>query len=152
MPVPLTKPGLSSLKCTSQAWKALILRLHPDNAHHTRGIKETLALCALDPPVTDPETLNLLQKSLDGIEDGEVPNGANRRGIARTLWEKAVKKKPGDEKLQLRWYQLSAEKSDWKSAQQVRYTTSSTLLEDAGRHQSADQLYSGVLGCDEPTK
>lgn len=37
----------------------------------------------------------------------------------RALWEKASKAKPKDLDLQMRWFNLSFENDDWKSAQKV---------------------------------
>jgi N-terminal acetyltransferase B complex non-catalytic subunit len=105
--------GLSSwLIGILQAWKALILCHYDDEAHHKRGVTETLALCKLDPPVAEVEVINLLQTSLDNIPD--------QKQLSQSLWEKAAKRKPQDEKLQRRWYTFATGRNDWKSAQKVR--------------------------------
>lgn len=82
-----------------------------DEAHHQRGIAETLEVCKAEPPITDLETLDILFQTLQKM-DGH----ADTRSM---LWEKAAKAKPKDLELQIRWFQSAFEDDDWKSAQKV---------------------------------
>lgn len=82
-----------------------------DEAHHQRGIAETLEVCKAEPPTTDLETLDILFQTLQKM-DGH----ADTRSM---LWEKAAKAKPKDLELQIRWFQSAFEDDDWKSAQKV---------------------------------
>ena len=97
-----------------QAWKAYILYRHLDEAHYQRGVAETLALCKLEPPITDGEALSILQETLDGVKTQAQP--------AHLLWEKAAKAKPQDEKLQRDWFWTTMSRNDWKGAQKVRHS------------------------------
>lgn len=57
--------------------------------------------------------------------------------LRSAIWEKAAKAKPQDHTLQMRWFTLGFEASDWKTAQKV----SSGGLYEMGmayRHQIAD--------------
>ncbi|KAJ5725716.1 uncharacterized protein N7483_007073 [Penicillium malachiteum] len=93
------------------AWKANIYTLMADEAHRERGRKETLDICKAEPPTIDLDTLDLLFRTLNKME-----------GHAETkslLWERAVKAKPQDEELQMRWFTFAYEDEDWKSAQKA---------------------------------
>lgn len=39
--------------------------------------------------------------------------------LRSAIWEKAAKAKPQDHTLQMRWFKLGFEASDWKTAQKV---------------------------------
>ncbi|KAL1987664.1 hypothetical protein VTN96DRAFT_2905 [Rasamsonia emersonii] len=94
-----------------RAWKAHILFRHADEAHHQRGIAETLEICNLEPPTTDLDTLDILHQTLQKLDGHE----ATMRG----LWEKAAKAKPQDLEVQMRWFTYAFEDGDWKSAQKA---------------------------------
>lgn len=95
----------------SQAWKAHILFLHPDQTHSQQGIAATLEICKLDPPTTDLDTIDLLSSTLRAVPGHD--------GTARSLWEKAAKAKPQDHEIQSQWFTRSFEGEDWQSAQKV---------------------------------
>ncbi|KAL2215610.1 cytoskeleton organization protein [Thermoascus aurantiacus ATCC 26904] len=94
-----------------RAWKAHILFRHADEAHHQRGIAETLEICNLDPPTTDLDTLDILHQTLRRLDGHEA--------TARALWEKAAKAKPQDLEVQMRWFTYAFEDGDWKAAQKA---------------------------------
>ncbi|EPS28723.1 hypothetical protein PDE_03669 [Penicillium oxalicum 114-2] len=94
-----------------KAWKAHVLWRHADEAHHKRGIAETLELCNAEPPTTDIDTLDLLFKTLQKIE-GQDATRSN-------LWERAAKAQPQDLEIQGRWFTYAFESNDWKSAQKA---------------------------------
>ncbi|KAL2007064.1 hypothetical protein VTN00DRAFT_8502 [Thermoascus crustaceus] len=94
-----------------RAWKAHILFRHADEAHHQRGIAETLEICNADPPTTDLDTLDILNQTLRRLDGHE--------GTMRALWEKAAKAKPQDLEVQMRWFTYAFEGGDWKSAQKA---------------------------------
>lgn len=82
-----------------------------DEAHHQRGITETLDICKSDPPITDLETLEILIKTLKKLDGHEEAQSA--------LWEKAAKAKPLDYEIQIRWFSDAFEEDKWKTAQKV---------------------------------
>lgn len=84
---------------------------HADEAHHNRGIAETLELCKAEPPITDLETLEILFQTLQKL-DGQGD-------IRASLWDKAAKAKPQDLEIQLRWFNIAFGETDFKSAQKV---------------------------------
>ncbi|KAJ5647149.1 hypothetical protein N7490_003521 [Penicillium lividum] len=94
-----------------KAWKAHVLFRMADEAHHQRGITETLELCQAEPPTTDTDTLDILFQTLQKM-DGH----ADTRSM---LWEKAAKAKPQDMEIQLKWFTFAFEDDDWKSAQKA---------------------------------
>ncbi|KAJ5556414.1 hypothetical protein N7494_000329 [Penicillium frequentans] len=94
-----------------KAWKAHVLFRMADEAHHQRGIAETLEVCKAEPPINDLDTLDILFQTLQKM-DGH----AETRSM---LWEKAAKAKPKDLELQMRWFQSAFEDDDWKSAQKA---------------------------------
>ncbi|KAF3481657.1 uncharacterized protein GIQ15_04416 [Arthroderma uncinatum] len=94
-----------------KAWKANILFSHADDAHRQRGIAETLQLCSSTPPVTDLEALNILQDTLNEV--------GGHGDTARALWQNAAKAKPQDLEVQLRWFRVSSDAGDWKTAQKA---------------------------------
>ncbi|KAL3468340.1 N-acetyltransferase B complex non catalytic subunit-domain-containing protein [Aspergillus heterothallicus] len=94
-----------------KAWKAHILHRHADDAHHQRGITETLALCKAEPAVTDLDTLDILYETLQRMSGHE--------DTMRSIWERAAKAKPQDIDIQTRWFEYAFEKDDWKSAQKA---------------------------------
>lgn len=94
-----------------QAWKAHVLFRHVDEAHHKRGVVETLELCNAEQPATDLETLDILHDTLERMPD--------QKEAKRFLWEKAAKAKPQELEIQMRWFTYAFENDDWKSAQKV---------------------------------
>ncbi|KAF7717372.1 Cytoskeleton organization protein Dec1 [Penicillium ucsense] len=94
-----------------KAWKAHVLWRHADEAHHKRGITETLELCNAEPPTTDIDTLDILFRTLQKL-DGHETTRSN-------LWERAAKVKPQDLEIQGRWFTYAFESNDWKSAQKA---------------------------------
>ncbi|KAJ5812172.1 N-acetyltransferase B complex non catalytic subunit-domain-containing protein [Penicillium riverlandense] len=94
-----------------KAWKAHVLFRHADEAHHKRGIAETLELCNAEPPTTDLDTLDMLHRTLQKM-DGQAQTRSN-------LWEKAAKAQPQGLEIQTRWFTYSYEGDDWKSAQKA---------------------------------
>ncbi|KAL2833431.1 N-acetyltransferase B complex non catalytic subunit-domain-containing protein [Aspergillus cavernicola] len=94
-----------------KAWKAHILHRHADDAHHRRGIAETLDLCKAEPAVTDLETLDILYETLQKIGGHE--------DTMRNIWERAAKAKPQIRDIQTRWFTYAFEGDDWKSAQKA---------------------------------
>jgi hypothetical protein len=122
-----------------QAWRAHILSRHVDEAHHKRGIAETLDLCKRDPPATDLDTIETLHQTLerqDGHED-----------TMRGLWERAAKAKPQDLEVQTTWFSYAFEGDDWKSAQKVDDIAGATdklqwliILMRVGSHEPPDKF------------
>ncbi|BCR92013.1 MDM20/NAA25 family protein [Aspergillus chevalieri] len=102
-----------------RAWKAHILFRHADEAHHKRGVTETLELCKAEPPATDLETLDILQQTLEKMNDQE--------DTKRGLWEKAAKAKPQELEIQMRWFTYAFENDDWKSAQKAAMSLQSNF-------------------------
>ena len=82
-----------------------------DEAHHQRGVAETLELCNAEPPTTDLDTLDILFKTLK-LMGGQAETKSS-------IWEKAAKAKAQDIELQMRWFTYAFEGNDWKSAQKV---------------------------------
>lgn len=117
---------------------------HADEAHHKRGIAETLELCKAEPPTTDLETLDILFKTLQKM-DGQGDMRAS-------LWDKAAKTKPQDLEIQLQWFNIAFTDNDFKSAQKVsppksiRNETAVTdeLFPGLGCHESAEELPQGA--------
>ncbi|OAT05409.1 cytoskeleton organization protein [Blastomyces gilchristii SLH14081] len=94
-----------------RAWKAHILLSHGDDVHRQRGISEALALCRMEPPVSDIEALNMLYSTLKTIDE--------HAETARAIWEKAAKAKPQALDIQLKWFNMASEMGDWKTAQKA---------------------------------
>ncbi|KAL3481650.1 N-acetyltransferase B complex non catalytic subunit-domain-containing protein [Aspergillus californicus] len=94
-----------------KAWKANILHRHADEAHHRRGIAETLDMCKTEPAVTDLETLDMLYETLQRI--------GGQEDAMRSIWERAAKAKPQIRDIQTRWFTYGFESDDWKSAQKA---------------------------------
>ncbi|KAJ5896158.1 uncharacterized protein N7473_005557 [Penicillium subrubescens] len=105
-----------------KAWKAHILWRHADEAHHKRGIAETLELCKVEPPITDIDTLDILFKTLQKL-DGQDATRSN-------LWERAAKAKPQDLEIQGRWFTYAFESNDWKSAQKAAMSLQKNFPKD----------------------
>ncbi|CEJ59380.1 hypothetical protein PMG11_08005 [Penicillium brasilianum] len=105
-----------------KAWKAHILWRHADEAHHKRGIDETLELCKAEPPTTDIDTLDILFKTLQKL-DGQDATRSN-------LWERAAKAKPQDLEIQGRWFTYAFESNDWKSAQKAAMSLQKNFPKD----------------------
>ncbi|KAJ5176236.1 uncharacterized protein N7482_002113 [Penicillium canariense] len=105
-----------------KAWKAHILWRHADEAHHKRGITETLELCNAEPPTTEIDTLDILFKTLQKL-DGHAATRSS-------LWEKAAKAKPQDLELQGRWFTYAFEANDWKSAQKAAMSLQKNFPKD----------------------
>lgn len=97
-----------------QAWKAHILFRHADDAHRQRGVRETMELCNLEPPISDLDALDMLQQTLKRM--------GNHEDTMRAIWERAAKAKPQQLELQTRWFNHSSERCDWKSAQKVSHS------------------------------
>ncbi|KAI9368067.1 N-acetyltransferase B complex non catalytic subunit-domain-containing protein [Aspergillus egyptiacus] len=102
-----------------KAWKANILLRHADEAHHQRGITETLELCKAEPAVTDIDTLDILYETLQKIGGQEE--------TMRSIWERAAKAKPQVRDIQMRWFTYAFEKDDWKSAQKAAMSLQSNF-------------------------
>lgn len=102
-----------------KAWKAHILFRHSDEAHHRRGVEETLELCNQEPPTTDLDALDLLCQTLRKLGGYDA--------TMRTLWEKAAKAKPRDLEIQTRWFTNAFEDGDWKSAQKAAMSLKSNF-------------------------
>ncbi|KAJ5963624.1 N-acetyltransferase B complex non-catalytic subunit [Penicillium vulpinum] len=83
--------------------------------HHCRGgvscIAETLALCNADPPISDLDSLDILHRTLQKMDD--------HTELRSAIWERAAKTKPQDHALQMRWFNFGYEAGDWKSAQKA---------------------------------
>ncbi|PLB54463.1 cytoskeleton organization protein [Aspergillus steynii IBT 23096] len=105
-----------------RAWKAHVLFRHADGAHHQRGIDETLALCKVDPPATDLETLDILYDTLQKM--------GGQADAMRSIWERASKAKPQDLDLQMKWFEYAFDGDDWKSAQKAAMTLQSNFPKD----------------------
>jgi len=103
---------ITLLTCRVKAWKAHILFCHTDDIHCQRGVRETLELCNLEPPVTDIDALNMLHNTLKKLD--------NHTETARAIWQKAAKATPQQLEIQLRWFTYASEAGDWKTAQKVR--------------------------------
>jgi N-terminal acetyltransferase B complex non-catalytic subunit len=113
-------------------WKANVLFNHADETHKKRGITETLQLCNAEPAISDLDTLDILHRTLQKMDD--------HTELRSVIWEKAAKAKPQDHTLQMRWFTLGFEASDWKTAQKV----SSGCLHERGmahRQQIADDQF-----------
>jgi N-terminal acetyltransferase B complex non-catalytic subunit len=95
----------------AQVWKANVLFNHTDETHKNKGIAETLQLCNAEPAISDLDTLDILHRTLQKMD------GHNE--LRSAIWEKAAKAKPQDHALQMRWFTLGFEASDWKTAQKV---------------------------------
>ncbi|KAL4927148.1 MDM20/NAA25 family protein [Aspergillus undulatus] len=94
-----------------QAWKANILFRHADEAHHQRGAAETLKLCKAELAVTDLDTLDILNETLQKMGGHEE--------TMRNIWERAAKAQPQIRDIQTRWFDFAFEGDDWKSAQKA---------------------------------
>ncbi|CAG8058045.1 unnamed protein product [Penicillium salamii] len=94
-----------------QVWKANILFNHTDETHKKRGMGETLQLCKAEPAISDIDSLDILHRTLQKMDD--------HTELRSTIWEKAAKAKPQDHTLQMRWFTLGFEAADWKTAQKA---------------------------------
>ncbi|CAG7923447.1 unnamed protein product [Penicillium olsonii] len=94
-----------------QVWKAHILFNHADETHQKRGAEETLQLCKAEPPVSDLDSLDILHRTLQKMND--------HTELRSAIWEKAAKANPHDRTLQMRWFSLGFEAGDWKMAQKA---------------------------------
>lgn len=98
---------------SKQAWKANILFNHADETHKKKGITETLELCNANPPISDLDSLDVLHRTLQKMDD--------HTELRSVIWERAAKAKPQDHALQMRWFKFGYEAGDWKSAQKVSW-------------------------------
>ncbi|KAJ5608161.1 hypothetical protein N7537_004780 [Penicillium hordei] len=96
---------------SKQAWKANVLFNHADETHKKKGIAETLELCNADPPISDLDSLDILHRTLQKMDD--------HTELRSAIWERAAKAKPQDHALQMRWFKFGYEAADWKSAQKA---------------------------------
>ncbi|KXG52587.1 N-acetyltransferase B complex, non-catalytic subunit [Penicillium griseofulvum] len=83
----------------------------PYETHKKKGIAETLALCNVDPPISDLDSLDILHRTLQKMDD--------HTELRSAIWERAAKAKPQDHALQMRWFMFGYEAGDWKSAQKA---------------------------------
>ncbi|KGO76085.1 N-acetyltransferase B complex, non-catalytic subunit [Penicillium italicum] len=94
-----------------QVWKANVLFNHADETHKKKGIAETLELCNANPPISDLDSLDILHRTLQKMDD--------HNELRSAIWERAAKAKPQDHALQMRWFKFGYEAGDWKSAQKA---------------------------------
>ncbi|KAJ5194007.1 N-acetyltransferase B complex non-catalytic subunit [Penicillium cf. griseofulvum] len=85
--------------------------LKANETHKKKGIAETLALCNVDPPISDLDSLDILHRTLQKMDD--------HTELRSAIWERAAKAKSQDHALQMRWFMFGYEAGDWKSAQKA---------------------------------
>ncbi|KAI9818225.1 MAG: hypothetical protein M1827_000850 [Pycnora praestabilis] len=97
------------------ALKAYVLTQSAASKQNEEGFAELKNLAVQEPPITDINTLQLLQRGLTGIE-GAQPEV---RSCSSTLWERAIKASPKDEELSKAWFFLALRQNEWKAAQKA---------------------------------
>lgn len=100
---------------------------------------ETLQLCKAEPAISDIDSLDILHRTLQKMDD--------HTELRSTIWEKAAKAKPQDHTLQMRWFTLGFEAADWKTAQKVGWRLMRGYLRTGML-----TIRSIHVGCHEPSK
>jgi N-terminal acetyltransferase B complex non-catalytic subunit len=95
------------------------LALSVSRTQNDEGFADANALALRDPPITDVEVLRLLQLALSNLEARGGRYSAKES--ITTLWERAIKAKPGDEALAREWFLKTFQDRDWRNAQKVQY-------------------------------
>ena len=76
-----------------------------------QGKDALLQLCNQSPPITDEDTISLLDNALSNLNI--------RESNSIRLWERAASAKPGDENLLEKWMFRAVAERNWISAQKV---------------------------------
>ena len=107
---PRTVTGQSSLT-DLQTTRALVLANQPEQTLQKQGKEALLQLCNQSPPITDEDTISLLDNALSSLQIRETNS--------LRLWERAASAKPGDENLLEKWVFRAVAERNWTSAQKV---------------------------------
>lgn len=129
---------------SKQAWKANVLFNHTDESHKKKGIAETLELCNADPPISDLDSLDILHRTLQKMDD--------HTELRSAIWERAAKAKPQDHALQMRWFNFGFEAGDWKSAQKVSWEEAYATPASYQRPKLLTSAFVLITGCHESSK
>ena len=84
---------------------------HSDDGNRRKGEEAVRGLCSVEPAITDVEVIELL------LDAAEKLRGESE--LRAQLWTRAIKADPKNEFLQMRYFENSMEKEDWRSAQKV---------------------------------
>jgi N-terminal acetyltransferase B complex non-catalytic subunit len=102
------------------------LALSVSRTQNDEGFADAHALASKEPPIIDVEVLRLLQLALSNLE--ARGSRYNAKETITTLWERAIKAKPGDEALAREWFLKTFQDRDWRDAQKVQHFLNKIFL------------------------